>query len=345
MELSSWIGIVICLLHSAIFSGLNLGFFGLSRLRLEVQAEANNKDAQRILGLRKDAHYLLATLLWGNVSSNVLLTLFSESVLAGTGAFLFATFGITIFGEVFPQAYLSKHALRVSGFLVPVVKFYQIILYPLARPTAILLDHWLGKEKITYFKEEEIKIILERHAMSSITDLARLESQGAINFLALDDIWLEQEGEVINPKSIIELPVKNGLPIFPEFSREADDPFLQNVHVSKEKWVIFIDQNKKPVLALKADEFLRDVLYGELKSLYTYCHRPILITTPGVKLGEVITKFKVRAESVEDDVVDNDLIIYWGKEKRIITGADILGRLLRGIVKRVGAPAHPHQKK
>jgi metal transporter CNNM len=34
---------------------------------------------------------------------------------------------------------------------------------------------------------------------------------------------------------------------------------------------------------------------------------------------------------IEDDVIDNDLILVWGEEKRIITGSDILGRLLRGI--------------
>jgi hypothetical protein len=33
----------------------------------------------------------------------------------------------------------------------------------------------------------------------------------------------------------------------------------------------------------------------------------------------------------EDDVIDNDLILVWGKQKRIITGSDLLGRLLRGI--------------
>jgi hypothetical protein len=31
-----------------------------------------------------------------------------------------------------------------------------------------------------------------------------------------------------------------------------------------------------------------------------------------------------------DDVIDHDLILLWADEKRVITGADILGRLLRG---------------
>ena len=49
-------------------------------------------------------------------------------------------------------------------------------------------------------------------------------------------------------------------------------------------------------------------------------------------LGDVIGRMKVKAEHPEDDVIDNDLILVWGNEKRIITGADLLGRLLRGIV-------------
>jgi len=32
-----------------------------------------------------------------------------------------------------------------------------------------------------------------------------------------------------------------------------------------------------------------------------------------------------------DDVIEHDLILVWHKQKRIITGSDLLGRLLRGI--------------
>ena len=48
--------------------------------------------------------------------------------------------------------------------------------------------------------------------------------------------------------------------------------------------------------------------------------------------GGVIGRMKVKPERLGDDVIDNDLILVWGDEKRIITGADLLGRLLRGIV-------------
>jgi hypothetical protein len=51
------------------------------------------------------------------------------------------------------------------------------------------------------------------------------------------------------------------------------------------------------------------------------------------RLGDVIGLMSVVSERAGDDVIDNDLILVWGPQKRIITGADLLGRLLRGIAK------------
>jgi len=43
----------------------------------------------------------------------------------------------------------------------------------------------------------------------------------------------------------------------------------------------------------------------------------------------------VQPTGPDDDVVDRDLILLWtAGEKRVLTGADILGRLLRGIATR-----------
>ena len=53
--------------------------------------------------------------------------------------------------------------------------------------------------------------------------------------------------------------------------------------------------------------------------------------TCNTKLGEVIGQMKVAPERPGDDVIDHDLILVWGAQKRIITGSDLLGRLLRGI--------------
>jgi len=59
------------------------------------------------------------------------------------------------------------------------------------------------------------------------------------------------------------------------------------------------------------------------------------------KLGDVIGRMKVAPERPGDDVIDHDLILVWGAQRRIITGADLLGRLLRDIVSLEGEKAAP----
>jgi len=88
------------------------------------------------------------------------------------------------------------------------------------------------------------------------------------------------------------------------------------------------------VLDLREDShhFLRDTLFDTVSAApEAYWHRPITVTDPQTRLGEVIPRMYVRPERPEDDVIDHDLILLWGEHKRIITGADLLGRLLRGI--------------
>ena len=74
-EIVIWILIIFCLIQSAIFSGMTIGVFGLGRLRLEIEAEADNKEAIKILQIRRDSNFLLTTLLWGNIGVNVLIAL------------------------------------------------------------------------------------------------------------------------------------------------------------------------------------------------------------------------------------------------------------------------------
>ena len=123
--------------------------------------------------------------------------------------------------------------------------------------------------------------------------------------------------------------------MFPDFERHTQDPFLLDINSSGKKWIIIIDEHDQTYMVLNANAFLRDALFGNNSfNPYVYCHRPIIVKDPGTLLGNVLSSLKVYPKSDVDDVIDNDLILIWSKEKRVITGADILGRLLRGIVLR-----------
>lgn len=334
MEAFIWIGILFCITHSAMFSGLNLAVFSLSRLRLEVEASGGNTAARTVLKLRADPNRVLTTILWGNVGINVLLTLLSDSVLAGVSAFLFSTIVITLFGEIAPQAYFSRNAMKMASLLAPVLRFYQLVLFPVVRPSAWLLDVWLGKESIQFFRESQLKEIIRRHMEEEGTELDMVESIGALNFLTIDDLPIVSEGVPVDPVSIIKVPFRNGLPEFPNFSGTTDDPFLQQVNASGRRWVVIVDEHDNPLIVLDADGFLRHMLFQhDAGNPYDFCHRPVVIHDRQAPLAQAIKRLYFDSD-VKDDLIEKDIILVWGDERRIITGSDILGRLLRGVLQR-----------
>ena len=329
---SIWLGIALCVVQSALFAGLNLAIFSLSQLRLQIEADGGNPDAARVLELRGDSNGVLSTIVWGNVSTNVVLTLLSDSALTGIGAFFFSTIVITMLCEIVPQAYFSRNALRMTARFLPFLNFYRVVLFPLARPTALLLDWWLGQEGISYLRERDVRSLILRSSTSG-GDISRLEALGARNFLDLDDIPVSEEGEPVDAQSIIAMPLANQRCVLPKFERSPDDPFLRRVDASGKKWVIVTDLAGDPVFVLDSHHFLRDALFNQLDTdLDAYWHRPVIIRDPKTTLGDVISCMKVEPERPGDDVIDNDLILVWGPQPRIITGADLLGRLLRDIV-------------
>ena len=334
-DLVIWLGILFCVSQSAMFSGMNLAMFSLSRLRLQIDVAAGNRAAAKVLALREDSNFLLTTILWGNVGINVLLTLLSDSVLAGVAAFLFSTVVITLFGEIAPQAYFSRNALKVAVLLSPLLRLYQVLLFPIAKPCALVLDAWLGIEGIAYARERELREIIRLHIDSpEAEDISRLEGLGALNFLSIDDLPVVLEGEPLDPASVLRLPWGQDGPTFPDYRAAAADPFLAAVHASGRHWVVLTDEAEEPRLVLDANRFLRQVLVGQSPiDPLLFCHRPVVVKSASTRLGSVLSRLRYDVPTMSDDLCENDVVLLWGETRRVITGVDILGRLMQGIAK------------
>lgn len=120
----------------------------------------------------------------------------------------------------------------------------------------------------------------------------------------------------------------------PVIKKALDDPFLLKLNKSKRKWVVILDEEQKPCFVVDTDGFIRGALLDlETFNPDDYTHRPIVVSNSSIPLGEVLHRFETTTADHEDDVIVNDVILVWGKKKQIITGADILGRLMRGIIK------------
>ena len=330
LQLLTWLGMLLCILQAGTLSGLNLAVFRLSRLDLEVEVADGNRHAEKVLAMRRESNRTLATILWANVSVNVLLTLLSDSVLTGAGAFLFSTFVITMFGEILPQAWFSHRALHIASFFAPMIRFYRVLLTPVVIPSAWILDKWLGKEMVRYLPEEQMKETIRQHMDADDTELERLESVGALNFFTLDDLPTESEGVRLDPKSIVSIPFKQNVPLFPGTTPSLDDPLLRQLGKSGKRWIIITDTFSQPRLVLDYSNMLHELVRtGKTVEPGRFCHTPVIVRDRKKLLGEVISKLRFKKNG-QEDIIHPGVILLWDEEPRIVTGSDILGRLLEG---------------
>ena len=94
------------------------------------------------------------------------------------------------------------------------------------------------------------------------------------------------------------------------------------------------DETDSPKLALDSDAFLRHVLFRkEPVAPFKFCHAPIIVQSKSAPLGSVLGRLKAGSREPADNIIEHDVILLWGDEKRVITGPDILGRLMQGITR------------
>ncbi len=159
--------LIILLVCSALISGAEVAFFGLTSVQLKEIGEKKTAKSALILKLLNRSKKLLATILITNNAINigiVLLfnvigdTLFSNItyVLFGviSARFLLevvvATFLILMFGEILPKIYANRNTVSFSYFMVYPLKVLDVIFSPFSLPMragTVFLYEKLGKEK------------------------------------------------------------------------------------------------------------------------------------------------------------------------------------------------------
>jgi len=159
---------LICVALSALFAGLTLGVLGLDTLSLEVMAtsglEPDRTYAQIVLPLRRSGHHLLCTLLIGNVMMNVLISLLTDALITGIWGFIISTTVIVLLCEIIPQSVCTKYALYIGSRSVLIVNFFQVLLYPFAKPIAVFLDYVVGHDPGQIYDRNMLRKLIAMHA-------------------------------------------------------------------------------------------------------------------------------------------------------------------------------------
>jgi CBS domain containing-hemolysin-like protein len=165
------IEVLILVLISSICSGLNVAFMSLDIADLRRKAKLGNKQAKRMLPLRKKTHLTLGSILFTNVAAVSATSLVLDQKLEGWAAGLVSTLLIVIFGEVFPQALFSKNPLAFCSFFWPVLRLMIVVTYVLSKPLQLLLDLLFPKRQTQLQSRHELGLLVAEHREDGSSEL------------------------------------------------------------------------------------------------------------------------------------------------------------------------------
>ena len=191
---------IILVTLSALFSGLTLGLFSLDINSLRRRAKHGDADAAKVYPIRERSNQLLITLILGNVVVNTTLSLYLGTLASGLVAGIMATALIVVFGEIIPQAAITRHALWCSARTAWFTKTVLFLFYPVAMPAAKLLDWSLGSALPTIYSKKELMDIISEHEDSEHSQIDADEERivhGALQFSHL------RVREVMTPSELV----------------------------------------------------------------------------------------------------------------------------------------------
>ena len=225
---STLLFIILLLATSAVCSGLNVALMALKPADLRRKAKLGDKQAQRVLPLRKNSHLSLASILLTNVAVISATSIVLEHRFNGIIAGIASTLLIVIFGEIFPQAYFLKSALAVTAFFAPLLRVMIFITYPIARPLQMLLDKLVGHDPGKLHSRHELGMIISEHSGKKDSELDEDEVEiikGALKLsethvsdvmTPISKVYMLKPDAVIDAAKIDEIKAQNysRIPVF-----------------------------------------------------------------------------------------------------------------------------------
>lgn len=193
---------VFLVLAGGVFAGLTLGLMGQDEVYLKVIASSGEplerKYAKKVLRLiGRGKHWVLVTLLLCNVITNETLPIVLDRCLGGGWpAIVAATALIVVFGEIIPQSICVRYGLQVGAIFAPFVLMLMYIMYPIAYPCALLLDHILGEDHGTVYKKSGLKTLVTLHRTMGVE---RLNQDEVTIISAVLDLKEKSVSDIMTP--------------------------------------------------------------------------------------------------------------------------------------------------
>ncbi len=325
--------LLLLLLGSALVSGAEVAFFGLSQTNINEIEEDKTSRGNIVVELLKKPKKLLATILIANNAINIGTVLLFNSL----GNLIFKdfesewvriaievgviTFLILMFGEILPKVYANRNKISFSKFMAYPLKLLDFIFSPLSLPMKLgsnFLYDKLGKEK-SNLSVDHLSQALELTSEGDTTKEEQKILEGIVSFGNTDtkqvmrpriDIFALSKD--MNFTEVLEEIKKHGYSRIPVFSESLDNvlgvlyvkDLLPHIERKKFDWIAlirepyFVPENKK------LDDLLQE--FQEKKN-----HLAVVVDEYGGTSG-IVTLEDIIEEIVGDisDEFDDEDLVY-----------------------------------
>lgn len=213
------------ILLGGIFAGLTIGIMNQDEIYLQVLTNSGtpsqSKQAKRILNMfkRRGKHLVLVTLLLCNVITNETLPIVLDRIAGGgVTAVVASSIFVIIFGEIIPQSLCVKFGLSIGAFFSPYVEGLGLMLYPISKPIALLLDYVLGEPHGNTYEKSGLKTLVSLHSdintrngltndeiliISSVLDLKQKSVADVMT--PMDKVYSLSDKSILNEDLLTEL--------------------------------------------------------------------------------------------------------------------------------------------
>jgi len=312
--------LVVLLILSAFFSGVETALMSLSQIKVKSLVKQGRKGAAVLYRLKQNPHKLIITILIGNNLVNIgaasFATVMFTELFGSSGVGIatgIMTFLILVFGEITPKTFASQNAERVSLFVARPIEILSIILAPFVwffEKISKVMSSLLGSKKEDLLSETELETIvtmgrkeglLEKEAADIMHNVLKFGGTTAKEIMTprIDMVIIDGNKKL---NEVLDLIVKTPYSRYPV-----------SIKPNKIEGILDIDDVLKQVRDKKLNKKVKDIL------------RPILFVPETKEIDDLLTEFEGK-EVPMAIVVDE-----YGDIEGLVTVEDILEEIVGDI--------------
>lgn len=154
---------IVLIVLSAFFSGSEIVYAQVNKLRIKKMGEEGNKNAKKAWEVSSNYANLISVILIGNnlvnIAASSIATILFVGLFENNGA-LYAGFIVTaiilVFGEIIPKIFLPRFSTKMSMVFVNPLLFFSFIFKPIAKLTNKLIAKFEKKLEMKTKEEDEV---------------------------------------------------------------------------------------------------------------------------------------------------------------------------------------------